>query len=121
MGQLRMGELLDGDICSAQLSGIFNNIGCIDEKWGINKGNETKSEEKEGCKGRAHGDEMREGCSVQTRSRRIDEDENWTDVEGLNEKSWSELKFTIIVPSPPPRTSVTATWMEMILEWSRLG
>ena len=60
----------------------------------MNKGNETKSEEEEDCKGRAHGDEMPGGYSVQTSSRRIDEDENLPDVEeGWNEKSWSKLKF----------------------------
>ena len=72
------------------------NIGCIDEKWGMNKGNETKSEEEEDCKGRAHGDETRGGYGVQMSRRKIDEDENLPDVEeGWNEKIWSKLKFDI--------------------------
>jgi hypothetical protein len=56
VGQWRMGELLQGDVCSGRLSAFLNYIGCRDEKWGIHKGNKTNSEEKEDCKARAHGD-----------------------------------------------------------------
>ena len=100
MGQLRMGELLDGDVCSGRLSTILNFIGCRDEKWGMNKGNETKSEEEEDCKGRAHGDETRGRCGVQTK---IDEDEKSTDVDGeRNEKVGHNRNLT--------------SWMKMILK-----
>ena len=93
-----MGKLLDGYVCFGRLSTILIYIGCRDEKWGMNKCNETKSQEKENCKGRAHGDETRGGCGVEMRRRKIDEDENWTDVdEDWSGKSWSELKFDIVL------------------------
>jgi len=52
----------------------------------MNKDNETKGEEKQDWKGRAHGDETQGRCSVQRSRRKIDEDENWTDVEGAGMK-----------------------------------
>ena len=61
MGQLRMGGLLDGNVCSRRLRAIFNYIGCRDKKWGMNKDNETKSDEEEDWKGETHNDETQRG------------------------------------------------------------